>query len=883
MKSFYYNFIFIFLSLGLRAQELSPKEIHDKATDNFSEVCFGSISKPVRDRVNLFENAFGIKLHFRVDDHSLDKLGGFSEHLFKLFQTFTSPVNTNVKTITGEFGALDDEVLSDIITYKTYATPDLRKCVLPETETEPLDSFYTKGLKNQNLRTVYANEVPESIQGLCSQSANQYEKILSKHGNCPDAFGFDPNAYAQHVINTRQNRANNWASSITYLSTQLTGNFSSLNSSQSINTHTNNGTTGVNSNIEPKLFKGNQFINLNNSVNECTQKDLEVRCRQLYGTTNIRFLFLTATLNYYLPLDSLTLFRNAVTQNLVTAHSDKSLIIALYLKMEDPSTGEPTATLLVKQNGDWLTTADKNFAIYNNGGSYKGGLLYKFNNLYKNIPKPLILCYQVAKVNGLLTTSYFKKGQHIKGREQIYFHILKIDKAFEVIGQLDGRLDELLLQAGANDFIPANLQKQIDDQKTRIKIEYLKANLQPEFKEVDIQYKDAHLQNEKVVHAASLRFIRDQYGQLYQGNRINSLIEKVTLPEDLTIGSCESKDNSDAVADLLNLSSLILSPTGFDFVPDALLVAYYASEERTLDAIDAAAAFLMPGNFSGIKKALNTSAEIIDEINKGNKIIREGNIVKSTQNGPSNIASAFGLKPDNMDAGLIETINTATLATKELLPVTVTQGKIFQNTEKLAPAKRLEFIKKCYDDANFRRKCLADPEEVLRWGGFIELIRGVKKPDFIASVGEFGTSPQLGEQAWNLFKEEKWKNLEDLINAHSLNGGWPPNDGFIDKEIIELPINFEFDRYGGKIENGVLSDNGSFVAPLGLQFSERALPSTSKSAPLTKYRVVRPIPGVTKGRAIPWFGQIGKGIQFKFSGNIGIDFLLQSGYIQKII
>lgn len=161
-----------------------------------------------------------------------------------------------------------------------------------------------------------------------------------------------------------------------------------------------------------------------------------------------------------------------------------------------------------------------------------------------------------------------------------------------------------------------------------------------------------------------------------------------------------------------------------------------------------------------------------------------------------------------------------------------------------------------------------------------ETVRGVTKTNFKAT---FEASEELKEQAWNLFKQEKWADLENLINTNDINGLWPPNGGFIDIEITSIEVGFEFDRYGGKIIDGNFVDNGNYVSPKGASFESRALPSdylTSK--PYKKYKVLKKIENVKKGKSIPWFGQEGKGIQFNFDTNINIDYLKDLGYIEEI-
>lgn len=716
--------LLLIFAFQTQAQTLSDKEKHDAATETISDVLFDSKAKPIRDRLKTFENGCGIKIQYRVEDASLNELGGLSEHLFKLFQNFTSTQNTNVKTITAEFSVLDHNSLSNLITYKTNATNDLSSCVLPLKDTHKLDSLYTRGLQNATLSAQDRNEVPASLDELYPQAIDAYEKILYKNNSCPNVFNTD--AYNQHVINTRQNRFTDWTGDASNLSLNLSANYGNLTSNSTPpNTNNNNGNTAVNLHVDPALFTGHYIQNLNNSVNACTKKDMEARCHLLYAKTGIRFIFLTQDLNYYLPADSMTKFRDAATQSFTTNLTD-DIIVALYLKMKDPSTNSSTGILLVKQiNGSWLTQADIHFATYNNGGGYTAGTFSRFKNVFKNIPKPLILCYQVAKVNGLLTTAYFNKGEKVKGREQIYYHAFKIDAAFEEIGQLHNQLAALYSHGvssggaviGANAISTSSTYREIDEVKNKIRIAYLKAAAEPKFKEAEEHYKEIYLQRKTTAEAAALKYLRDKYGLLYKNNQFDALIANVGLPEDVTIGSCEAGGGSDVVADALNISSLILSPVGLDFIPDALAVAYFASTDNTYEMILASASFLVPGSLSGIKKTLSSSTDIFKELHAGNKLLVESGQLSAIEQDVNYISAMFNISPQNVDASLVSKINNNPTVTDHLLPITAAQAKIYSNTEKLDPPKRLEFVKKCYDDPDFRNKVLLDPEEVLKWGG----------------------------------------------------------------------------------------------------------------------------------------------------------------------
>lgn len=126
--------------------------------------------------------------------------------------------------------------------------------------------------------------------------------------------------------------------------------------------------------------------------------------------------------------------------------------------------------------------------------------------------------------------------------------------------------------------------------------------------------------------------------------------------------------------------------------------------------------------------------------------------------------------------------------------------------------------------------------------------------------------------AWDLFK----KNNINLYNGNK----YPPCDGFISTTKNSIPVNFEFDRYGGEIINGNFIDGGKFVAPKGASFTSRALPQDAITKPYKKYKVIKEIPNVNEGPTIPWFGEQGLGMQYKLP--YGVDYLKTNGFIIEI-
>jgi hypothetical protein len=171
--------------------------------------------------------------------------------------------------------------------------------------------------------------------------------------------------------------------------------------------------------------------------------------------------------------------------------------------------------------------------------------------------------------------------------------------------------------------------------------------------------------------------------------------------------------------------------------------------------------------------------------------------------------------------------------------------------------------------------------EVVNQAG--DVVRGLNKSDFLATVGDFanGAKTQIADQAWDLWKQQKWAELEDLFVINDINGKWPPNRGFIEFTSEPLAVGQEIDRYGGYYDNGVFKDGGNFASPKGASFESRALPAdylTSK--PYRKYKVIKEIPNVKKGAAAPWFNQPGMGTQYELP--LSIDKLLSEEFIIPI-
>jgi len=170
------------------------------------------------------------------------------------------------------------------------------------------------------------------------------------------------------------------------------------------------------------------------------------------------------------------------------------------------------------------------------------------------------------------------------------------------------------------------------------------------------------------------------------------------------------------------------------------------------------------------------------------------------------------------------------------------------------------------------------------------VIKGLKGPKvtpvsyskFVDSVEDFKTSPELTEKSFQLFNDAKWNELEALFRENNLNGGWPPNRGAISTEKVTLEKGKVIDRYGGFFDKdtGEFRDLGTFTAKAGEPFENRALPLATLDKPYNQYEVLKALPDVEAGQAIPWFGQTGKGMQYELP--LSVDELVEHGFLKRI-
>ena len=151
-------------------------------------------------------------------------------------------------------------------------------------------------------------------------------------------------------------------------------------------------------------------------------------------------------------------------------------------------------------------------------------------------------------------------------------------------------------------------------------------------------------------------------------------------------------------------------------------------------------------------------------------------------------------------------------------------------------------------------------------------IRGVTYDSFTQLTNSLDSLPAVINKSWKLWKAESWGPLETFYEKNNYNWEYPPAQGFISVDTVILASNTKIDRYGRL--------TGYFVAPTGTPFGQRSLPASSKSKVYYRFNVVKDIPGVLQGPAIPWFTMPGKGRQYMMPKKISQ--LISEGYIAVI-
>lgn len=177
------------------------------------------------------------------------------------------------------------------------------------------------------------------------------------------------------------------------------------------------------------------------------------------------------------------------------------------------------------------------------------------------------------------------------------------------------------------------------------------------------------------------------------------------------------------------------------------------------------------------------------------------------------------------------------------------------------------------------------------------LTRGINKTQFFESVTDFKNPANglLGDQAWELWKQEKWVELEELFNVNNINGKWPPNNGF--KNITHVEAGSElssktFDRFQNyeKLGGGFASpvNFGEGVGDLVFTYDSRALNTKIKEGTYyIKFKLKDNLPSDLKfeyGETIPWFNKAGNADQIKSSYKLS-DLIENTHYelIEKLI
>lgn len=134
-------------------------------------------------------------------------------------------------------------------------------------------------------------------------------------------------------------------------------------------------------------------------------------------------------------------------------------------------------------------------------------------------------------------------------------------------------------------------------------------------------------------------------------------------------------------------------------------------------------------------------------------------------------------------------------------------------------------------------------------------------------------SETVKDQAFELYRQGRWSELEMLFKEYNLNGGWPPaNGGYNIVDEVSITMGQKYDRYSGAVGTysgtGAPTLGGSFTSPIingyVYTFSQRALNQPENAYDF--YYEIEVLNNLLYFKSqvadvIPWFNQVGKGKQ----------------------
>ncbi|MCC9606768.1 TNT domain-containing protein [Blastopirellula sp. JC732] len=111
--------------------------------------------------------------------------------------------------------------------------------------------------------------------------------------------------------------------------------------------------------------------------------------------------------------------------------------------------------------------------------------------------------------------------------------------------------------------------------------------------------------------------------------------------------------------------------------------------------------------------------------------------------------------------------------------------------------------------------------------------------------------------------DSKWTNPNGSIR-------WPPDEGFAGKPAdVEIAAGVQLERWG--------YPGGTFVSNLGVPPADLSLAPGTLKKPHYVYRVLKPLPAL-EGKAAPWFGQPGGGVQYDLVKSV--EHWLEQGFLE---
>ena len=512
--------------------------------------------------------------------------------------------------------------------------------------------------------------------------------------------------YAAAVANTKAKCAEQWTANILQIDNAL---FECYQKLQTTGTFTCNFTQG---NIPFGKLKSltnakhSSILNLNNILNPCTYEEMKFKTNLLYANTKIRYFFVTQTIDYFIPSDSMVKFESKFCTRLKATSGKEPLIVALWLKMRDLKTGKSSAKLFIAQIGKtFFTRADISIVSDFYEGNYEESISYKFLGLFSALPKPMVLCYQVAGAAGNFSSCYLLMETHATGSPQQLASVLLVNKQLQHCDSMRSAIKFLAKNCDPNDSSQVRLLKRL---QSDCESQVMAAPLQAKFDMNKIGRNEMYVLDSAIMIASAKQYLLQQFPNTFEASFKGKSLT-LQLPENLQSGFCKNKVRSNLEVYQTEALAPFGAPTGFELVNGTIHIGNDIAHEKLDKILQSETATSYSAQAF---KPIASSYELLSALKKGALSVGSNKVPSARIVDPALLLSAFDLWDSKDVALIIETSIKNAKATIQIQREAAAQPLFLHAMRKLSVRDRSLLLLAWYNDSALLSRCIKNISEI---------------------------------------------------------------------------------------------------------------------------------------------------------------------------